>query len=425
MALVDKFFLKTETWESTSYLMYAFGIQHPLSGPLRLTDYAQVPKAITILPYIGQSYKIVVFVKDDLNNEYTKASSLNVNVLRYNGTFNQQKTLVQTFDQNQKLIALIDKSNEQMVNELISEFELSGTNSVQNLESLETLSLNLKNQAPILETIGSTLTSFLNNFNVPLNENDALADIFTDSAISKTANIISNLIQSGSESTAESLIRKLTSVLLNNMGLLESTTTNESVSHFPSILFNTQSYEMVVSKIDLTTLPSANVNHGDVQFNAQAVFSGGNPLNQGGVSFVKYALEKTNSIVSNVIDIKFYYNGQVKPVKGLTSPLVLKFTIDDETISQTSSSLFELECRYLNEESGQWLTEGCIFDKLDAVQKVAYCNCTHTTSFTVFLEKVLADQGTATSGSLSYLNLQFNSTLLYLVVFFKSFLSDY
>ena len=75
--LVDTFHISTEPWHSCFSLVYNFGISLADGGGYKqiMTNYRNSSSIMTILPYIGKPFKIVVFAKDPFDKVYTAAST--------------------------------------------------------------------------------------------------------------------------------------------------------------------------------------------------------------------------------------------------------------------------------------------------------------------------------------------------------------
>jgi len=97
---------------------------------------------------------------------------------------------------------------------------------------------------------------------------------------------------------------------------------------------------------------------------------------------IKYASDTSLSSVGfEKLDIKFFSADTVMNVSGLSQPLVLQFNFD---VSKSGALLGSaVECKYYEEATGGWSSAGCQLASIDYENGTVYCECTHTTLFSV------------------------------------------
>ncbi|KAF0973587.1 hypothetical protein FDP41_008291 [Naegleria fowleri] len=87
-------------------------------------------------------------------------------------------------------------------------------------------------------------------------------------------------------------------------------------------------------------------------------------------------------------ELKYIQNRAFLPVRDLKNPLIIEIAIpveaQDVMTQIINSTNFRIVCRYWNETSFTWETNGCVTKVLNT--RTVTCQCNHTTTFSAFVE---------------------------------------
>jgi hypothetical protein len=402
-ALVEKFYFKTNPWESNFPLEYAFGInQQDGAGYARITEYSDKPYAFSILPYTGKSYEIVIYVKDSLDRVFNNISNLKVSPSMYTGSSSDLEGLMNQLSETQKLILLFDKSTASISasTNIIGSLNLTSANDSQKaLESLESLTNKYSTvvsstPTPTSNQVVNTIISKVGSFLTALTADRSLANQLSTSQAKSTVNIISNLYESMPSTSSENLVDNLAKALV--IGNQSQLTTSQSIN-IPSVQYNSRSFNIIISKVKVSDYKAKGsyVSQSDASIDLGEIFSGVNSNKKGGVVFVKYAKRtissntrssqstSTDELASSSIDLKFYSDDSLLKVTGLSNPIKLDFDIDSSININQANVTFSLICKYYDETSSSWKSTGCRTTLLDRNNRKVKCECNHATKFAV------------------------------------------
>jgi hypothetical protein len=400
-ALVEKFYFKTDPWISNFPLKYAFGInQQDGLGYARITEYSDKPYALSILPYTGKPYEIVIYVQDSLDRVFNNISAQKVNPSMYAGSSSDLESLMAQLSVTQKLILLFDKSiaTSSASATIINSLNLTSVNDSQKaLESLEGLTNNYAtsvSSTPTSNQVVNTIISKVGSFLSSLTADRSLANQLTASQAKSTVNIISNLYESMPSTSSESLVDNLAKALV--IGNQSQLTTSQSIT-IPSVQFNSRSFNIVISKVKVSDYKTKGsyVSQSDASMDLGEIFSGVNSNKRGGIVFVKYAkrtvtsnaksskISSTDELASSSIDLKFYSDDSLLNITGLSNPIKLDFDIDSSVNINQANIAFSLQCKYYDEKTISWKSTGCRTTLLDKTNRKVKCECNHATKFAV------------------------------------------
>ena len=370
-ALTDNFYLSTSAWTSDVMLVYAFGMQHPVFGNIVLTDYSQFPSAITILPYIGQPFKIVVFVKNIFGQIYTSLSSGTVNVLKYNGSSSDFTALIGNATTGQKYISLVDTSQSAIsTSYILNTITLTGLNSMASFSAFEKITSSLNSQS-IMNPISSIINTYLSNMNSALQNNNFNSTLAT-SEITSISNIVTNLYNFGYSDLSGQIVTNLVpSLIMTQQGMNLSSTNLE---------INVANYNVSNSPL---------LKYADISANLTEIYTNSSNTSLTGILFMKEISNDTSQIGAfDQLTISFYSGASVLNVTDLANPILMSFKIYNNSYSYLTNSSYSvsLTCKFYDTQSNAWNGSGCTLNKLDINNKLVYCACNHTTSFKVFME---------------------------------------
>ncbi len=380
ISLIEKFYIKTEPWISDFGLEYAFGIIDSNLESKRLTDYLASPTTTTILPFLNQPLKIVIFVKDPFENVYTSVSDQSVTMFQYNGTLSAED-LTSNFTQTQKIIALLDQSSSlgsSLNNQIIDSINITGANSLASLKNLEQITTSVSNNKDVMNKVVSKIDSFLADINLGL-KNNSNPQLLSTNQTQSIMNVVSNLYSSQGSSSAQNLINNLAFMLVasgTNNSLAKDATS------LPAISFSTPSFSVSVSSFNPANLTQSKyMSQSMISADLSEIFNSSSSQ-KASVTLIKYTADKSLSPVPfEKLDVKFFSANSMMNVSGLSKPIMLKFTFNNSLISSIQNS--DLSCKYYDELTGTWNTNGCTFSSIDYTNGFLYCACTHTTLFSV------------------------------------------
>lgn len=384
--LMDNFYLSTDNWDSDLPLKYAYGIEHPEYGQVRLTDYIEVPNAVTILPYLNQSFRIVLFVSDPKGNVYFDFSIDKVTTTRFDGDLAFFVDYSKNFTQLQNSIAMYDMSfnTSQLADSILGSFDLNEGDLDQTLSNLNYYSSKFDKEPVARSKIAQKFEDYFSKMNENM-ANGTLSSITSDQT-SGLLNVMSNLYEPTAPAKMETMMSSFVRIL-TNMDDLQNPTGLPGVS---ASSFKSNNLNLTLISID--TNSASLVNYLNIQLDASEIF---NSSNLGKVSLVDYPKDSSLSMVAKQIDVKFFVNGTTIGVQNLTNPIKLNFDIDEGTINtiQSKSSSYKLVCKYYDEILLKWSDSGCRLSQVDYSNFKVECSCTHATKFTVLLEEILTNIG--------------------------------
>ncbi|EFC39096.1 predicted protein [Naegleria gruberi] len=137
-------------------------------------------------------------------------------------------------------------------------------------------------------------------------------------------------------------------------------------------------------------------------------------------------LQNTSSI-SDILQVRPMLNGVFSPLRHLSTPFNLTFSIKHFGAPPSNETVATVVCKYWNETTNEWLSDGCSTTILSADQVL--CSCYHTTKFSSFVDYSKVNFSTRTiQTSLAVANIIFSSLfiaailviLVLLVIFRKS-----
>ncbi|RNA10793.1 PA14 domain-containing [Brachionus plicatilis] len=382
VGLMDNFYLSTDNWDSDLPLKYAYGIEHSEYGNVRLTDYIEVPTAVTILPYLANSFRIVLFVSDPKGSVFFDFSVDKVTTSRFDGDFAKFIEHSKNFTQLQNSVAMFDNSfnTSQLADSILGSFDLNDGDLDQTISNLDYYSSKFDKEPVARDNIANKFDDYFTTMEENI-ENGTFSSISSDQT-SGLLNILSNIYEPTVSSKLEKLMSSFVKIL-TNMDNLESAT---GIAGISASNFRSSNLNMTVISIDTGT---ANlVNYSSIQIDALEIFAS-NRL--GKVSLIDYPKDSSLSMVARQIDIKFFVNGTSIGVKNLTYPIKLNFDIDENTIStvRSESSKYKLVCKYYDEDLLEWNDSGCSLSQIDFDNNKVECSCTHATKFSILLEENL------------------------------------
>jgi len=240
VSLVDKFYISTKPWVSRFSLVYAFGLSLP-SGEYKhlTTNYSATPSIMTILPFIGNPYRVVVFAKDPFGNVYTAVSEQLVRVREISGQ--NLTSVVAGFNQDERLIALLDRSAG--ATEILSAKVLDSVNissgDASSLQNLEKISSSFATEPQILGSIKTKLNSFL--------ASSAANSALTTDGIQSVVNIVSTIYASDATVKDNTLINSLAQLLVNSGS---GQTLDANSDSLPAVTFDSPSFKIAVSRYE-------------------------------------------------------------------------------------------------------------------------------------------------------------------------------
>ncbi|KAF0974903.1 hypothetical protein FDP41_006070 [Naegleria fowleri] len=393
-------------------LKFAFGFvwkDSQTSKNARLTpfslQYENVTFALPFTFYQGSNLKelldIVVFMRDAFSNEYPQIigqveiyPNTNVNNLAEKVKNNKILALAATYDRS--ILSSQTSSNASLEITLyaLQQLNLSALNK-DNSESLQSLTL-LSEQTLIEHRIASAITDKLDQFlsemkQVYTNEKMNLGFVQNkaDKDLQSTLELVSNLMKNGFfKDEIVELCQQISTIaqIGENPTLLRSDSSN-----IPKFLFSELVNISVMSFIPDVSLQnySKNTFLQDVEFNIPNILSKYHGFSQEIgiklVSFeegVKTLQHDQNQLISPVKDFSFSRNMKDLDLRDLSEPVVLSFTIQNQALDLNIS---QLSCRYWNETTESWKTNGCVLLKVVNEPRQVFCSCNHTTMFSVFL----------------------------------------
>ncbi len=371
-SLADKFYISSQPWVSRFSMTYAFGISLPGQDYRQITsNFTTSTSIVTILPYIGKPYKIVMLAKDPFGNVYTTVSNQLVKVKELKTQ--NVSSLIQNFTQDEKLIALLDKSKG--VSGILSAEVLTSVNisagDANSLKNLEEISLSFDTEPQILNNIKSKVSDLLSS------------DLtLTNDAIQSVVNIVSTIYTADSSNKDDSLINSLALLLVNSGSKQPLDPDAESL---PEVSFESPSFKITVSSFDPGNLQKKYVKQSDfLAVDLSAIFMD-NESQKASVTSIKYTADTSLSSVGfEKLDIKFFSADKVMNVSGLSEPIILQFNFDISKNEALQKS--EVTCKYYDEKTGGWSEDGCVLNKIDYENGTVYCGCTHTTLFSIASE---------------------------------------
>lgn len=375
-SLVTTFHISTEPWISRFRLVYAFGISLPAGGFKQITaNYSSSTSLMTILPYVGpKPYKIVVFARDPFGTVYTAVSNQLVSVTELSAAQNVS-TVIANFSQNEKLIALLDKSagiSSTISSQVLDSIDIA-VGDADSLHNLEGISSSFAGEPQVVNNIKSKVTDLLTG---TLNNNSTT---LSNTAIQSVVNIVSTIYTADTSAKDQSLINSLAQLLVNSGS---EQTLDANADSLPEVTFASPSFKISVSTFNANSLQRKYVKQSSfLSVDLSAVFKG-NGSQKASVTTIKYAADTSLSSVGfEKMDIKFFSADTVMNVSGLSEPLILQFSFDPSSSGSLRGSA--VACKYYDEVTGEWSTEGCELASIDYVNGTVFCECTHTTLFSV------------------------------------------
>jgi hypothetical protein len=371
VALIDNFYISTSVWTSDVILEYAFGIQHPTFGNLILTEYSKFPSAITNFPYIGQSIKIIVFVKNIFGQTYTSLSNSTVNVFKYNGSTSDLVSLITNATLSQKYVALVDTSqNTISTSYILNTISLTSLNSLASFSAFEKITSSLKSDS-ILAPISSIVNDYLSNIITAI-QNNNYSSTLTANEINSTGNILNNFYNFGYSNLSSQIITNLAPILISTQQEMNLTSTNLRINIVNYNASNNQFLQF-----------------NDISANLTEIYNNISNADPGGILIMKEISNDTSPVgVFDKLTVNFYSGVSLLNVSGLANPIIMNFEIHNSSYSYLadSSYIVNLTCKFYDTQLNVWNSSGCTLKKLDLSNRVVYCACNHTTSFKVFME---------------------------------------
>ncbi|KAL9644151.1 hypothetical protein ABK040_005615 [Willaertia magna] len=297
---------------------------------------------------------------NDIYNNENKSTIINQIVLK------TQKEIIQTKDQSDKILeiykSIIVKSNNDIP---ISVNITSQMNQISNLylamkqnDNITDTQINTSVQSIVL-ILDNILQQTNTSSNITnLSKDDLKRD--TENTLQSTFSLLSlskSIEEKRIEGNAINLVFKRRTNILNNNGNTNINFTNEYKFNIPTDL----NLEML---------------NNDISF--------------GAIKISDSQLYQTNNDItslSNVVQLKTFVNGSYTPLKNLKQSIIISFKLESKEINSFNSNT-SYSCRYFNENSKQWLSDGCkpaggtTFNGIIVMN----CECDHTTSFLTFLE---------------------------------------
>ncbi|KAF0981460.1 hypothetical protein FDP41_012117 [Naegleria fowleri] len=396
-----------------SPLEFAFGFvwkdAQTSKNVVRLTPFSLQYENVTFaLPFtfyqrskLKELLDIVVFIRDAFSNEYPQIigqveiyPNTNVNNLAEKVKNNKILALAATYDRS--ILSSQTSSNASLEITLyaLQQLNLSALNK-DNSESLQALTLHSE-QTLIEHRIASVITDKLDQFlsemkQVYTNEKMELGFVQNkaDTDLQSSLELVSNLMKQGfSKDEIVELCQQISTIaqIGENPTLLRSDSSN-----IPKNLFSELVNISVMSFIPDVSLQnhSKNTFLQDVEFNLPNILSKYHGFFQEIgiklVSFeegVKTLQYDQNQLISQVKDFSFSRNMKDLDLRDLSEPVMLSFTIQNQTLDLNIS---QLSCRYWNETTESWKTNGCVLVKVVNETRQVFCSCNHTTMFSVFL----------------------------------------
>ncbi|EFC46803.1 predicted protein [Naegleria gruberi] len=423
-ALTDYFTITFNQWaaaEQLQPLQYAIGFTDPTSlKQIRLTEYSANLTISTYLPYISTDKKVtvgslglLVYVKDSLGNS-DLLETLSVNVTAFNGTSSQLSSrigeltgvavTVASYDQSYLVASSGSGGNADLVSQIVQNIKIDPTNPATALSSFQALtsssdSVNDKVVDQVTTKMSSFADSLTDLYKKEIEQYGYVRSKISQDDVKSAIEISGNLLQSGvgADKTTEVTSKMAALVLLSQV----PTVLDSSSSELPAVTISTPLINITISSFKLSGPTSGNqtLSSGDssigmdissilAKYDGFSKSAGTSLISYQNLPFSNNFTESTPS-TSIANDFKFLQEGSVLPLANLTTPIILSFklNLDLSTVSNYSSNTSTFACRYYDERSGAWSTDGCTLVGYNPATQMIDCACTHTTMFSTFLEQ--------------------------------------
>ncbi|KAG2381855.1 hypothetical protein C9374_005647 [Naegleria lovaniensis] len=396
-------------------LEFAFGfVLEDSKQKIRLTPFSQhynnvnfaLPFTFYQKPALKEQLDILLFIRDVFSNEYSQTigqveiyPNTNADSLTEKVKLNKNLALAATYDRS--LLASQQSSNTSIDMTLSAVQQLTLTALDKDYsQSLQALSL-LSEQSFVEQLIASALTEKVGQFLSEMKQlyirekrQFGFVQKTVDTDLQSSLELTSNIMKRGlSMNEIAELCQKISTIaqIRENPTLLHSNSSSvPTVRH----LFSEQVNITVMSFVQDVSLQnySKNAFLQDVEFNTRYILSKYDGFSQEmgikKVSFtksVKTHKEDTNQLISSVKDFSFSKNIQELALQDLEEPLILSFNIQNQSLD-LGSNISKLSCRYWNETTQSWNTNGCEVLRVVNETREVLCSCNHTTMFSVFMQ---------------------------------------
>ncbi|KAL9645330.1 hypothetical protein ABK040_002529 [Willaertia magna] len=235
----------------------------------------------------------------------------------------------------------------------------------------------------------------ISNLYLTMKQNDNITDTQIDSSVQSIVLILDNILQQTNSSSnitnisKDDLKRDTENTLQTTFSLLSLSKSIEEKR------IEGNAINLVFKRRTTTTNGNTNLNiTTEYQFNIPTdlnLETSNNDISFGAIKIGDSQLYQTNNemnSLSNVIQLKTFVNGSYTPLKNLKQSIIISFKLESKGINSFNSTT-SYSCRYFNDNSKQWLSDGC--KPVGAVTLnngiiVMNCECDHTTSFLTFLK---------------------------------------
>ncbi|KAL9654519.1 hypothetical protein ABK040_006584 [Willaertia magna] len=244
-------------------------------------------------------------------------------------------------------------------------------------------------EIPVSVNITSQINQ-ISNIMLESKKNSSITDSQVDVTINNIVFILDNILQQTNSSLnttdaptsvlrkdTESTIQTSLSLLSISSSILQKRVEGKTMN----LLF-----KRIENNNNVTNLNFAN----EYQFNVP------NDVNNNAKDNISYGVVKINSDsqlystsemkLSNILQLKTFINGSYVPLKNLIQPIRISFKLEKKNVSFNNS--INYSCKYFNESSQEWKSDGCqnVGTTIYTDYIVMNCECDHTTSFLTFLE---------------------------------------
>ncbi|KAL9651536.1 hypothetical protein ABK040_001482 [Willaertia magna] len=297
-----------------------------------------------------------------------------------------------------------------LLKSLISTLQGKTINNVDDGTQLLTAYESLTKYTDELSSLTLNITNKMNeycSFILDAKKNNLLTDEKASDSVSGVSNVLNNILAVNSTSdTHSTLLTSTESIVQTSLSLLSLSTSiqekkieNKNIK----ILFyrpknNLDNLNITVNgnygfdiPSDILSQNNNNIAFGAVHYDVDNLFI---LPNSSSVLFNPSNHNTTSNvtvIATKISQFTTFINGNYVPLTNLTNPLTMTFE-EFENVMDIDLKYFDVnttyQCKYFDEKSQQWKGDGCYFVKSTFVndKKILTCACTHTTSFTVFLE---------------------------------------
>ncbi|EFC41538.1 predicted protein [Naegleria gruberi] len=293
-----------------------------------------------------------------------------------------------------------------MVTQALSTVQRNTSDLDQTLKVSTALNV-ISSQSSVTTSIVSTVSNLISTISSELNQLEVStlkSSNAIDTTISQVLNAYSNVIVSSNYSSS-SVIETLILVSSKSSDEKDSIFKTETPSFIVSVVRNLNSSSYLNDGNTTISTPSDLVREGVsvgsiTYFNMEklaSLYSNATELtsNLTDASIISKVSKGSSVNIAKVVELKYILNGQFLQVSNLANPIILSLNVDSKILSsvQNNSSLV-VSCKFFDETSKKWLTDGCI-SEISKNSSVVNCYCNHTTSFSSFIDvKVtLANEG--------------------------------